>query len=207
MSKVLIVEDNELNLKLFHDLLKIKNHTVIVSKDGVNVLNIAIEQEPDLILMDIKMSGKDGRVICRELKSKSRTKNIPIILLSASHQLHDSALEAGADDFMAKPFSMNELLEKIIFIGYTAVKIIDVPTDSPIRHHDDHRSSLAGIHHFICNLFDLPKLSPTRFVVSISMQQIKYRITSTGGIITFRKINGIIHFFANHPAIEPKTFE
>ena len=56
MSKVLIVEDNELNLKLFHDLLMIKKYKVLMSKDGLNILDIAIKERPDLILMDIQLN-------------------------------------------------------------------------------------------------------------------------------------------------------
>jgi len=110
-KKVLIADDNKFMLDALQEIIEIGGYRAEVA-DVHGPFELSSEL-PDLILMDIKMSGKDGRVICRELKSKSKTKNIPIILLSASHQLHDSALEAGADVFIAKPFSMNELLEKI----------------------------------------------------------------------------------------------
>lgn len=110
-KKVLIADDNKYMLDALQEIIEIGGYEAeLADVDGPFKLS---NELPDLILMDIKMSGKDGRVICRDLKSKLKTKNIPIILLSASHQLHDSALEAGADVFMAKPFSMNELLEKI----------------------------------------------------------------------------------------------
>jgi len=111
MKKVLIADDNKYMLDALQEIIQIGGYRAEVA-DVDRPFKLSNEL-PDLILMDIKMSGKDGRVICRELKSKSKTKNIPIILLSASHQLHDSALEAGADIFLAKPFSMNDLLEKI----------------------------------------------------------------------------------------------
>lgn len=110
-KKVLIADDNKYMLDALQEIIEIGGYRAEVADvDGPFKLS---KELPDLILMDIKMSGKDGRVICRDLKSNLKTKNIPIILLSASHQLHDSALEAGADVFMAKPFSMNDLLEKI----------------------------------------------------------------------------------------------
>ena len=110
-KKVLIADDNKYMLEALQEIIEIGGYRAEVADiHGEFTLS---KELPDLILMDIKMSGKDGRIICRELKSKLKTKNIPIILLSASHQLHDSALEAGADYFIAKPFSMNELLEKI----------------------------------------------------------------------------------------------
>ena len=110
-KKVLIADDNKYMLDALQEIIEIGGYRAEVADvDGPFKLS---KELPDLILMDIKMSGKDGRVFCRDLKSNLKTKNIPIILLSASHQLHDSALEAGADVFMAKPFSMNDLLEKI----------------------------------------------------------------------------------------------
>lgn len=111
MKKVLIADDNKYMLDALQEIIEIGGYRAEVA--DVHGPFKLINELPDLILMDIKMSGKDGRVICRDLKSNLKTKNIPIILLSASHQLHDSALEAGADVFMAKPFSMNDLLEKI----------------------------------------------------------------------------------------------
>ena len=110
-KKILIVDDNKYMLDALQEIIHIGGYQSEVA-DVHGPFKLSNEL-PDLILMDIKMSGKDGRIICRDLKSKLKTKNIPIILLSASHQLHDSALLAGADVFMAKPFSMNELLEKI----------------------------------------------------------------------------------------------
>ena len=110
-KKVLIADDNKYMLDALQEIIEIGGYLAEVA-DVHGPFKLSKEL-PDLILMDIKMSGKDGRVICRDLKSNLKTKNIPIILLSASHQLHDSALEAGADVFMAKPFSMNDLLEKI----------------------------------------------------------------------------------------------
>ena len=110
-KKVLIADDNKYMLDALQEIIHIGGYQSEVA-DVHGPFKLSNEL-PDLILMDIKMSGKDGRIICRDLKSKLKTKNIPIILLSASHQLHDSAMEAGADVFMAKPFSMNDLLEKI----------------------------------------------------------------------------------------------
>jgi CheY-like chemotaxis protein len=59
------------------------------------------------------MSGEDGRDICKKLKQDPLTKNIPVIMISASRDIKESAMEAGADDFLAKPFEMDDLLKKI----------------------------------------------------------------------------------------------
>ena len=79
MAKVLVVEDNELNLKLFCDLLTIKDHEVILSKDGFNILEIVIEQLPDLILMDIQLADVSGLDLIKILKNDPKTNKIPII--------------------------------------------------------------------------------------------------------------------------------
>ncbi|MES2437033.1 MAG: response regulator [Patescibacteria group bacterium] len=68
---------------------------------------------PNLILLDVLLSGQDGRVIAKSLKAASKTKNIPIIMMSAHPNVSKTITEAGADDFIAKPFEMEELLSKI----------------------------------------------------------------------------------------------
>lgn len=68
---------------------------------------------PDLLLLDIWMSGQDGREICKYLKKKELTKNIPVIMISASRDIEQSAKESGADDFIAKPFEMEALVAKV----------------------------------------------------------------------------------------------
>ncbi len=68
---------------------------------------------PDLFLLDIWINGTDGREVCRKLKQNADTSEIPIILFSASKGIERSARDAGADDFLAKPFQMTDLLQKI----------------------------------------------------------------------------------------------
>lgn len=120
MGKVLVVEDNELNLKLFHDLLMIKNHEVIISKDGLNVLEIVIEQEPDLILMDIQLANISGIDLIKELKKNLKTKRIPIIAITAFAMKNDEIRisESGCDLYLSKPVSIdNFFLSVERFIG------------------------------------------------------------------------------------------
>ena len=74
MNKVLVVEDNELNLKLFYDLLIIKNCEVLVSKDGVGVINLSLKEKPDLILMDIQLNGISGLDLIKTLTTRTVTK-------------------------------------------------------------------------------------------------------------------------------------
>ncbi len=93
-------------------LLEYEGYHVSSTLNGATLLEIENEF-PDLILLDIWMSGVDGRDVCKQLKQKETTKNIPIVMISASNDIERSAMDAGADDFLAKPFDMAELLKKI----------------------------------------------------------------------------------------------
>ncbi len=93
-------------------LLEFEGYHVTSTVDGSTVLDMK-DQLPDLLLLDIWMSGEDGRDICKKLKSATITKNIPVIMISASRDIKQSAMDAGADDFLAKPFEMDELIKKI----------------------------------------------------------------------------------------------
>src|SRR5436305_14779845 len=68
---------------------------------------------PDVIILDVLLSGKDGRIICQKLKSQEDTKHIPIIMISAHPDAKQSVKAVGADNFLAKPFEMDELLMKV----------------------------------------------------------------------------------------------
>lgn len=109
MSKVLIVEDNDLNLKLFYDLLKVKQCEVIISKNGVDVENIVLEEVPDLILMDIQLSkGISGIDLIKDLKKNASTKHIPIIAVTAFAMKTDEEriIASGCDMYLSKPVSI-----------------------------------------------------------------------------------------------------
>ena len=93
-------------------ILEFEGYQVSSTVNGATVLDMK-EELPDLLLLDIWMSGQDGREICRKLKATPSTKGIPVIMISASRDIADSAMASGADDFLAKPFEMHELLGKI----------------------------------------------------------------------------------------------
>lgn len=109
MSRVLIVEDNDLNLKLFHDLLMIQNFEVISSKDGKGVVAIAENEHPDLILMDIQLNGISGIDLIKELKKTPSTSKIPIIAVTAFAMKNDEVkiTESGCDMYLSKPVSID----------------------------------------------------------------------------------------------------
>jgi len=119
MAKVLVVEDNELNLKLFCDLLMLKGHEVIISKDGFNILAIVSEQLPDLILMDIQLADISGLELIKILKNNPKTHKIPIIVITAFAMKNEvmRISESGRDLYLSKPVSIDNFffsIEKFI---------------------------------------------------------------------------------------------
>jgi DNA-binding response OmpR family regulator len=111
-KKIMIADDDPGIVDAVELLLEFEGYQVSSTVDGATVLELK-DELPDLLLLDIWMSGEDGRDICKKLKQIEITKNIPVIMISASRDIKESAMAAGADDFLAKPFDMNELLQKI----------------------------------------------------------------------------------------------
>lgn len=93
-------------------MLSYEGYDIVSTLTGDTVLNMDSDY-PDLILLDVWMPGHDGRDICKVLKQKQETKHIPVIMISASPELKRSATEAGANDFLEKPFDIEILLRKI----------------------------------------------------------------------------------------------
>lgn len=112
MKKILIADDDAAICDSVCMVLEEEGYIVSSTLDGKTVRNMKVNF-PDLLLLDIWMSGEDGREICKKLKSQKVTNHIPIIMLSASRDIVNSAKEAGADDFLSKPFKIDDLLEKI----------------------------------------------------------------------------------------------
>ena len=115
MRNVLVVEDNELNLKLFHDLLLIQKHNVIISKDGIGITELVLKEKPDLILMDIQINKVSGIDLIRELKANIKTRHIPIIAITALAMESDKAdiYESGCDMYLTKPVSINTFFKSV----------------------------------------------------------------------------------------------
>ena len=111
-KNILVADDNQDILDVMKLMLEHAGYCVTTSLDGMEVLNL-IRPLPDLIFLDLLMSGYDGSQLCRELKAKTLTKDIPIIILSANSDIEEIALACGANSFLAKPFQMKEMLEKV----------------------------------------------------------------------------------------------
>ena len=113
MHKILIIED-EANIRelITYNLIN-NNYRTIEAEDGLQGLEMAIREKPDLILLDLMLPGRNGLEICKELRD--RGSKIPIIILTAKNEDIDKVmgLEFGADDYMTKPFSVHELMARI----------------------------------------------------------------------------------------------
>src|SRR5215204_6006454 len=111
-KKILVSDDDPGILDALKIMLEESGYAVETTLDGSTFEKLQ-KETPDLLLLDIWMSGVNGRDICKKLKEKSATRDIPIIMISANRDTEIIAKEAGADDFIEKPFQMEELLSKI----------------------------------------------------------------------------------------------
>lgn len=111
--KILIIDDNPAIIDSISLFLDFEGYKVQTLSKGSDFFKLNERDYPDLIILDMWLSGEDGRNICRHAKASESTKNIPIIMISASRGLEDSTIDAGADAFISKPFDMDEMLNKI----------------------------------------------------------------------------------------------
>jgi len=115
LSKILLVEDNEMNRDMLSRRLEHKGYEVVIAVDGQAGVDMASSAGPDLILMDLSLPVMDGWEATRRIKADATTQNIPVIALTAHAMAGDEqqALEAGCDDYDTKPVELNRLLGKI----------------------------------------------------------------------------------------------
>lgn len=111
-KRILVAEDDPGIGDMLQIMLEDAGYEVEIQVDGHAVQQMQ-EPFPDLLFLDIRLSGTDGRTICEQLKSQEATHHLPIILLSAHKDTQQMARESGADDFLAKPFEMEDLLSLV----------------------------------------------------------------------------------------------
>lgn len=113
--KILIVEDNTINMKLFRDLLINEGFDVEATEDGAIACDLARKSKPELILMDIQLKNISGLDIIKEMKADAELKDIPIIAVTAfaMQEDKDRIAEAGADGYISKPIYVVSFLEEV----------------------------------------------------------------------------------------------
>lgn len=110
---VLVVDDDPDIVVVLQAMLEDAGYEVATSEDGRAIEHIDEHKLPQLIILDMFLSGKDGREFARYLKQRETTRSIPLLMISAHPTAAQEAHLAGADDFIAKPFEVDELLEKV----------------------------------------------------------------------------------------------
>jgi two-component system cell cycle response regulator DivK len=110
-ATVLVVEDNDLNLKLVKDVLEHAGFSVVVARSGETGVDLAVEQQPDLVLLDLGLPGIDGHEALRRLRASPRTRSLPVVAVTAYAMAADRAraLEAGFDGYLEKPLDVLSL--------------------------------------------------------------------------------------------------
>lgn len=114
-SQILVVDDEHDLVNLVRYNLQKEGYDVICAYDGASVVNLVREKRPHLIILDLMLPDHSGIDLCRQIKSEEKTRDIPIIMLTARSSEHDriSGFEAGAEDYVVKPFSPKELVLRV----------------------------------------------------------------------------------------------
>lgn len=113
MSKILIVEDDHNLGLMIQDILEFKGYEVILSKKPEETTANILNNQVDLVLLDKLISGVDGTDVCNTIRNTEAVAHTPVLMMSALNNARGICMEAGASDFIAKPFEMDELLAKV----------------------------------------------------------------------------------------------
>jgi two-component system, OmpR family, response regulator RpaA len=115
MSQILVIDDNVAFSKLVAMSLEMHQHRVSWTSDGIKGQALALQLSPDLIMLDIQLSKIDGLTVCRRLRQDDRTADIPIVIMTALQEAENKvkAFDAGADDYLVKPFAEEEMLARV----------------------------------------------------------------------------------------------
>lgn len=109
-KKILVIDDDRDILEALHDLLELEGYTVEINPKADTAIESAINFHPDIILLDLLLSGRDGASICKEIRATEEIHDIPVIMMSAHPYAQKAIAGAGANEFLRKPFDVEQLL-------------------------------------------------------------------------------------------------
>jgi CheY-like chemotaxis protein len=114
-ATILVVDDDWMNREMLQAHLEYAGLRVLLAHNGPKALEIAASDPPDIVLLDVRMPGMDGYEVCAALKSSPKTQHIPVLLTTAmeDEESKSRGIEAGADDFVSKPFEVDQMLAQI----------------------------------------------------------------------------------------------
>lgn len=166
MSEILFADDDEALRRMVGDLLRHAGHTVRLVEDGTRALAEVRRQPPELVILDYRMGRPDGFTVCRQIKDDPRIAHVPVLILTGQSTIEDrlGGFEAGADDYLAKPFDARELLARVTAILRQSRRALDrnpttgLPGGEAIQREIDRRR--AGEAPFSVVYFDLDDFKP-----------------------------------------------
>ncbi|PQA92546.1 two-component system, OmpR family, response regulator MprA [Chryseobacterium piscicola] len=113
-TQIVVLDDSPAIVDSIELMMELEGLSISKFYKGTDMLDaLNVKEKPKVILMDMWLSGEDGRDICRHIKADEYLKDIPVVIMSASRGLGQSALDAGANDFIAKPFDMEDIIERL----------------------------------------------------------------------------------------------
>ena len=175
-ESILVVEDEEDILDLISYNLKQAGFSIIAVESGEEALEVASEENFSLVLLDLMLPGIDGLEVCRLLRAKPETKNIPVLMLTARTEEVDRivGLELGADDYLTKPFSPRELVLRVRAILRRA-EVVESVSDETIRVGS---LTIDPIEHRVQLLGEEIELTATEFRLLLTLAQRRGRVQS-----------------------------